>query len=91
VIPTIMKMRIYEKDKNKIRLFFPLIIIWILLIALMIALFPLILVVSLILWPFGYGEKLLLFGPRLISVIGALSGLVVQVEDIDNKFYLYIK
>jgi len=91
MIPAIMKMHIHEKDKNRIRLFFPLIIIWILLFALMIALFPLILVVSLILWPFGYGEKFLLFGPRLISVISALSGLVVQVEDIDNKFYLYIK
>lgn len=91
MIPIFMKMHIREKNKNKIQLLFPLIIIWILMAAIMIALSPLILIAALISWPFGYGRSLLLIGPRLFIVIGALSGLVVQVEDSDDKVYIYIK
>ena len=91
MIPIFMKMHIREKNKNKIRLFIPLICIWILVAAIMIALSPLILIAALISWPFGYGKNLLLIGPRLFFVIGALSGLVVQVEGSDEKVYIYIK
>jgi hypothetical protein len=91
MIPIFMKMHIREKNKNKIRLYFPLICIWILMAAIMIALSPLILIAALISWPLGYGRSLLLIGPRLLTVIGALSGLVVQVEGSDEKVYIYIK
>jgi hypothetical protein len=91
MIPIFLKLHIYERNKNKIKLFIPLICIWILVAAIMIALSPLILIAALISWPLGYGRSLLLIGPRLFTVIGALSGLVVQVEGSDEKVYIYIK
>ena len=91
MIPIFLKMHIREKNKNKIKLFIPLICIWILVAAIMIALSPLILIAALISWPLGYGRSLLLIGPRLLTVISALSGLVVQIEGSDEKVYIFIK
>ena len=91
MIPIFMKMHIWEKNKNKIKLYLPLVCIWILMAAVMIALSPLILIAALISWPLGYGRSLLLIGPRLFFVIGTLSGLVVQVEGIDKGVFFDFK
>lgn len=91
MIPVWLRIRVVKENQKKVRLFFPVIFIWIILFALLITFAPLILIASLILWPFGYGKSLLLLGPRIFSVISSLSGLVVQVEGADNQTYILMK
>ena len=80
-----MKIRVVEDGKNKLRLWFPVILIWIILLALAIVLSPLILLVSLILWPNGAGKKLLMFGPMFFYLLSTLHGLNIQTENRDNQ------
>jgi hypothetical protein len=83
--PVSMKIRIVEGGKNKLRLWFPLILIWGVLLVLAIVLSPLILLASLILWRQGTGKKLLMFGPMFFYLLSTLHDLNIQTESIDNQ------
>lgn len=91
MIPVWIRIQRTGKNKKRMRLFLPIFLLWIVLAAFMIVLAPLILIASLILWPFGYGKSLLLFGPRLFSILFSLSGLAIQVENMNEQFFLIIK
>ena len=80
-----------ENGKNKIRLWFPFILVWLFLLVLVIALSPFILIAALILWPRGLGKKLLMFGPMFFGVLNSLSGLNIQTESQDSKVLITIK
>jgi hypothetical protein len=86
--PLWMKIRVVEGGKNKLRLWFPLVLVWLVLLALAIVLSPIILLASLILWRNGIGKKLLMFGPMFFCLLGTLHGLNIQTESIDNQFII---
>ncbi len=83
--PFSMKIRVVEDRKNKVRLWFPVVLIWIVLLVLAIVLSPLILLISLILWPRGTGKKLLMFGPTFFYLLTTLHGLNIQTESKDDQ------
>ena len=91
MIPLLMRLKIVEDDRNKINLWLPLFLIWIILLAVMILLLPFILVAALIFWILRNDIRILLIYPRLYSVLSALSGLAVRIEEKNKKVYLIIQ
>jgi hypothetical protein len=89
--PLSIKIHIVENGKNKIRLWFPFILIWLFLLILAIALSPFVLVAALILWPFNLGRRLLMFGPMFFGVLNSLAGLNIQTQDQDSEVSITIK
>lgn len=86
--PFWMKIRIIEKEKTKIRLWFPVILIWLIFFILAVALAPLIFIVSLVLWPSGLGKKLLLFGPIFFYLLCSMHGLNIQTQSPGNQVFI---
>jgi hypothetical protein len=60
-------------------------LIWPLVLAIGILLAPLVVLVALVLWPFGRGRRLLLAGPLLFRVFCALRGLSVEVRSAGHE------
>jgi hypothetical protein len=85
MIPMIMKIHIHERGKKRINLFLPMFLIWILFFALMIVLLPIFLFVGLIAWTRGYGRIFLFSIPMFFSLIWALSGLRIHIEEKDKR------
>lgn len=84
--PLWMKIRVVEAGKTKLRLWFPVVLVWLVLLVLAVVLFPFILLASLILWRQGIGKKLLMFGPMFFYLLSTLHGLNIQTESIDSQF-----
>ena len=78
MIPMIMKLKIVDRGRKKISLFFPVIIIWILIAALLIVLFPVMLLFALFTWRRG-GILLLAVYPMLGTILWNLSDLVIDI------------
>lgn len=91
MIPMLMSMRIIEGGKKKVNLSFPVILLWIVVFAFLIALLPFVLIAVLILWPPGYGKIPLAVYAMLFSLIFSLSGLHIQVEDKKNQILIILK
>lgn len=91
MIPMVMRINIIEKGRKKLRIFFPIILVWILLFAIWIAFFPLVMIAALILWPRGEGRLLLAAYCMIFSLIFSLSGLHIQVEDRENQTLIFFR
>lgn len=84
--PLSMKIRAGKDGKNKLRLWFPAVLIWLVVFILAMALSPLVLIASLLLWPSGTGKKLLMLGPMFFYLFSTLHGLNIQIKDRDSQF-----
>ena len=91
MIPMLMRLKIVEEGKNKINLWLPLFLLWIILLAVMILLLPFILIAALVFWILRNDIRILLVYPRLYSVLRSLSGLAVQIEEENKKVFLIIQ
>ena len=91
MIPVYMRVQVINNNDKKIMIFFPLILLWIFLFALLIVLAPLVLVVSIILWKKRLGKTLLLTYPMAFSVVSSFSGLIVNVEKSDKRISINVK
>jgi len=89
--PLFIRIHIVENGKNKLRLWFPFILVWLFLLILAIAISPFVLIAALILWPRGLGKKLLMFGPMFFHVLNSLGGLNVQTQGQNSKVSITIK
>jgi hypothetical protein len=87
----IMRIRVKEAEDKHFRLFIPLFLVWLLLLPLLLLAAPFILIAAVVTWKQGYGRMLLGIFPMLISVIGALSGLHIQVESPENQTFISIR
>ena len=84
MFPFWLRLRISKPGHRPFRLWFPVILIWIILAALLIALFPLMLLAALITWRRGPGKLLILIYPMLAAVLWNLSGLHIEAKDDEN-------
>ena len=91
MLPLFLRIRILKDNSKGFGLFIPLILVWIILFALLIALGPFILIISLIMWKRRYGKIILAAYPILFSMIGSLSGLKVKIENINRQVSILIK
>lgn len=91
MIPMLIRMKIVERGKKKVNLYFPIILLWIVVFAFLIVLLPFVLIAALILWPQGYGKIPLAVYAMLFLLIFSLSGLHIQVEDKKNQTLIILK
>ncbi len=86
-----MKMHVVESGKTKIRLWFPIIIVWLILLVIAIALAPLIIIAALVLWPRSSGKKLLQLGPAFFCLLGSMRGLNILTENPKDQVSIYFR
>jgi len=91
MIPMIMKMRVYEEGKRAFRFFFPVILIWIIVAALMIVLLPLVLIAALVTWRSGPGKLLLIVYPIFFTVLSELSGLHIEIGNLKRELLIHFE
>ncbi len=88
--PSLLGIRIGGVDSG-FRLWLPLFLIWPPFLLMALALFPLVLLLSLFLWPLGWGRTMLLTGPWFFRMFCALRGLVIDVKSGTNQVYIVIR
>ncbi len=67
---------------------FPLILVWLPALVLALALSPLVIAASILLWPTRYGRPLLLAGPAFYRVFTAVRGLKLAVRGKHPSVYI---
>jgi Trk-type K+ transport system membrane component len=89
MIPMIMRLDIRKQDQRRVRLFFPLIVLWIVVFALLIVALPFVLLAALFTLRGGPGIRILQFFSALFAAVFALSGLRVDVANCaDSKVFI---
>ncbi|MFC1919767.1 hypothetical protein ACFLWX_03140 [Chloroflexota bacterium] len=79
VPPTLVRLRVLQRDKN-VRLWFPLCILFPLVLAFALLLLPFVLLGVFVLWYSGWGKTLLLAGPAMYRLFCALRGLEIDIK-----------
>ena len=79
MMPLLMRLKI-GRDAGKRGVLLPIFIVWVLLLALMAVLLPLVLIAAILTWLSGQGPWPLLVYPLLGSVLFHLSGLHIEIE-----------
>jgi hypothetical protein len=82
--PCLMHVRIHNEEHN-FGLWLPLFLAWLILAALLLALLPVFLILLIVALPFGWGEFVLLLGPRFYNILCALRGLKVEIDRTNEK------
>jgi len=85
MLPMIMHFKIRQAGRRGIGFYFPIILVWILAGALLIALFPFILLASLVTCLRGPGFTLLLVYPIFFSILWHLGGLRIETKNAENE------
>ena len=85
--PLLLRVRV-QSDRRRFGLWLPLFLLWPPVFLFGLALFPLVLVVAVVLWPWGWGRTLLLIGPATFRLVCALRGLRVDVHDPPERVYI---
>lgn len=80
MLPFFVRLKVRQPGKRRVRLWFPVILIWIILAALMIILLPFLLLGALFSLGRGPGFRLLLVYPLLAAVLWNLGGLTIEVD-----------
>jgi hypothetical protein len=82
--PCLLHVRVHNREHN-FGIWLPLFLAWLLLAVFILALLPVFLLLLIIALPFGWGEFVLLLGPRFYNVLCALKGLKLDVDKTDEK------
>ena len=74
----LMRLKV-SRNPDSYGVVLPVLLVWILLFALMVVLFPFVLIAAFLTWGSGQGKWLLLTYPLLVSVLFHLSGLHIEI------------
>jgi hypothetical protein len=88
MLPVFMHFRIRKDGKRPFGIYFPVILIWIILAALLLILFPFVLLAAVITWRRGPGRLLLLVYPMMASILWHLSGLHIETKSVENEILI---
>lgn len=84
----ILRLKVKEPGRRGFRLWFPAILIWIILAALMLVLLPFLLLAAVLTAWRGPGPRLLLVYPLVASVLWNLGGLTIDVDGPTNTLLI---
>ena len=85
--PNLIHLRIYNQ-RHRFGLWIPLFIIWPFVLATIIVLLPFTILLTLILWPFGWNGRLFKLGPGIMRCICSLRGLKVDVQNYQEQILI---
>ena len=88
--PSLLGFRITNANRG-FGLWLPLFLVWPLFVLAALAMLPLVFLLSLLLWPTGWGRTMLLTGPWLFRLFCALRGLVIDVKSGTSRVYIVIR
>jgi hypothetical protein len=88
MLPFFMHFRIRKDGRRPFGLYFPVILVWIILAALLLVLLPFVLLAAAITWRRGPGRFLLLVYPMTASVLWHLSGLHIETGNVENEILI---
>ena len=78
-------------EKRVFGLWLPLFLVWPLFIIATLAMLPLVFLLSLLLWPSGWGRTMLFTGPWLFRVFCALRGLAIDVKSGTSRVHIVVR
>ena len=84
VPPCLLHIRVHNEEPH-FGIWLPLFLAWLILAILVLAFLPLFLILLIIALPFGWGEFVLLVGPRFYNILCALKGLKLDVDKTGEK------
>jgi hypothetical protein len=84
MIPMVMRLDVRKQDRKRVRLFIPVILLWIIAFALLVAALTFVLVAVLVTLRRGPGARLLAFYPAFFAVVFTLSGLRADIASRGN-------
>jgi predicted exporter len=88
MVPLLMHFKVRRPGHNAFGLYFPVILIWILLAALLIVLLPFVLLAALLTRQRGPGRMLLLLYPMTAAVLWNMSGLHIETNNKENELLI---
>jgi hypothetical protein len=88
MLPFLLHFRFRKNGGRPFGLYFPVILVWIILAALLIILLPFILLAALLSARRGPGWMLLLIYPLMASLLGHLSGLHIETGNSKNELLI---
>lgn len=91
MIPLILRLRVKDKNSRKFGIWFPLFLLWLVVLPLLALPAPVIFIVSLIAWPCGTGRKIWLSYITVFTVICNLSGLHFEINSKNENVYIDLK
>jgi hypothetical protein len=86
--PCLMRLKIINPNQH-INLWLPLFLVWLILGAIALVLSPLVAVLVILLWPFGWGEFLLLLGPYFYNCVCSVRGLSIDIRKKSEVVRIY--
>ena len=91
MLPLTINLRIKNPEGKGFRLWLPLFLIGPFTLILVLAFSPIVLLLSLILWPSGRGKRLLMAAPLTLYLFCHLRGMMVDIDSGEEKVYINIK
>ena len=89
--PYLMRLHIYNKSHpRRLRLWIPLFLFWPFIAVFLLILAPLALILTLVLWPFGWGKPFLMAGPVIYSCLCNMRGLEIDSQQGQEQFRISI-
>ena len=88
--PYLLLIRIRNENRG-FKLWLPLFLVWPFFILAALAISPLVFLLSLLLWPSGWGRTVLMTGPWLFRMFCALRGLVIDVKSGTSRVYIVVR
>ena len=88
MLPIIMHFKIRQAGRRGFGIYFPVILVWILAGALLIALFPFLLIAAVFTCFRGPGFTLLIVYPMFFSILWHLGGLQIDVRNARNELLI---
>jgi len=85
MIPMTMRVDVRGEGRKGVRLFLPVVLLWIIIAALLVAALPFVLVAALVTLRRGTGARILLFYPAFFGALWFLSGLRVDIASHGEK------
>jgi hypothetical protein len=88
MVPVIIHLRFRKPGRRPFGIYFPILLVWILLAALLIVLFPFLLLAALLTWRRGPGPALLVLYPLLAGILWNMSGLHVEARNAETDLLI---
>ena len=88
MIPMLLKIAVPGKNRKPVRLYLPLILIWILLLPFFVLAVLLLLIAAGLSWFSGHGRMILYMIPAAGSLLWNLGGLQIAVQNRETNIYM---
>ena len=88
MIPLMLKLRITEKNRRGVNLWFPIFLLWIIVLPLLALAAPVIFLVTLLSWPAGRGRMIMFSYFMIFKSIWYMSGLKIDVESQEKTIFI---